>query len=241
MMDTEVFKELGFTGAETKVYLALLKTGVTTAGPLLEETGLQNSTLHKTLNSLVNKGYASYVIKSKTKYYQAVNPDYLLKVQMERQQKLAKLLPKLKELQKPITKQKAEIFEGFKGLKNMLYEMIEDAKKGDEYLFFAFYAEDPDSLDNVYNFYKYFEKERLNRGIKVRGIAPTAIKDKFKGRKIENVLFIDMPIPMNIGIINDKIMFTPWEDSEVSILINSKQLADSFRTYFNSVWNSAKK
>ena len=58
-MDEGIFREIGLTSAETKVYLGLLKTGQTTAGPLLYETGLQNSTLHKTLHTLVAKGFAS--------------------------------------------------------------------------------------------------------------------------------------------------------------------------------------
>jgi HTH-type transcriptional regulator, sugar sensing transcriptional regulator len=240
-MINELLLELGFTVAESKVYLALLKAGVTTAGPLLDMTHLQNSTLHKTLKSLVSKGFASYTIRSKTRYYQAVSPDFLLKVLREKEEKLKSLLPSLKALQKPVQKQKAEIFEGFKGLKNMLFEMIEDAGKGDEYLFFAFYTKDPDSEDRVYEFYKDFEKERLHRGIKVRGIAPSSIKDKFKGRKVKNVVFVNTPIPMNIGIVKDKIMFTPWEDSEVSILIHSKQLANSFKAYFELLWKKAKK
>ena len=53
-MDTQILQEIGLSNTEAKVYLALLKTGQTTAGPLLRETGLQNSTLHKTLHSLVS-------------------------------------------------------------------------------------------------------------------------------------------------------------------------------------------
>ena len=235
-MDEEIFLELGFTNAETKVYLALLEIGQTTAGKILDKTGLQNSTVHKVLNKLVQKGYVSFIVKSKTHYYQATDPENLLKMIEERKQRFQSILPALKILQKPIEKQEAEVFEGFKGFKNMLYKLIENAKRGDEFLFFSFYTENPDDFDNVYTFYKEFEKERKKLGIKTRGIAPKIIKSKFLGREIKNILFVDFPVPLNISVFNDKVIMTPWEDKQVSFLINSKQLAESFRQYFYSIW-----
>ncbi len=146
------------------------------------------------------------------------------------------MLPELKTLQKPSERQEAEVFEGFNGMKNMLHEFIHDAKKGDEYLFFAFYTKNPDDFENVYNFYKEFEKDRNSRGIKLKGLAPKSIKDKFVGRNMKNVKFVDFPVPMNISVFKDKVIFTPWEEKQISFLIHSKQMADSFREYFYSVW-----
>lgn len=235
-MNEQIFQEIGLTNAETKIYLALLKTGLTTAGPLLMETRLQNSTLHKTLHSLVSKGFASFNIKGKTRHYQASDPEIILKFIKEKENKFESMLPELKQLQKPIEKQEAEIFDGFKGFKNMLYELIKYKKKGDEFLFFSFFTKNADDFDNVYNFYKEFEKERSKLGIITKGIAPSKIKEKFEGRKIENIQFVDYPIPLNISIFSDKVIFTPWEEKQISFMIHSKQLADSFRKYFYSIW-----
>ena len=72
----------------------------------------------------------------------------------------------------------------------------------------------------------------------MKGIAPTNIKEKYKERDTRNVIFTELPIPMNISIFQDKVVFTPWEDKKISFLIYSKQLAESFRNYFNSIWNN---
>lgn len=240
-MDNKIFEEIGLTPAETKVYIALLKTGEINAGPLLEKTGLQNSTLHKTLHRLISKGFASFVVKGKRRLYRAADPSHILKFIEENKRKFESIMPDLKNFQKPVEKQEAVVYEGFNGLKTMLYELIEDGKKGDEYLFFAFYTENPDDNDNVYLFYKDFEFERKKRGIKVKGIAPESIRSKFKGRDTSQVVFVNFPVPMNIGVFKDKIIFTPWEDGQVSYLVYSKQLAESFRKYFYSVWISNKK
>lgn len=235
-MDTSILEDLGLTNAEIKIYLALLELGTSTAGPVLEKTGLQNSVVHMTLRKLVEKGFVSFVKKGKVRHYQATDPRNITKFIEEKKARFEAILPELLVKQKKQEKQEAEVYEGFKGFKNMLYEFIEDAEKGDEYLFFSFYTENPDDFDNVYNFYADFEKERKKRGLVVRGIAPSAVKEKFKGRDIKNIKFVDFPVPMNISVFRDKVVLTPWEDKQVSFLIHSRQLAESFRRYFHSIW-----
>ncbi len=236
-MDTSILEDLGLTNAEIKIYIALLELGATTAGPILDKTRLQNSVVHMTLHKLVEKGFASYIKKGKVRHYTAADPKNIVNFIEEKKKKFEKLLPELLVRQQKVDKQEAEVYEGFNGFKNMLYELIKDAKKGDEYLFFSFYTENPDDFDNVYNFYKDFEKEREKLGIEVKGIAPLSIKEKFKGRELKNVMFADFPSPINISIFRNKVIFTPWEDKKVSFMIHSRQMAESFRKYFYSIWN----
>ncbi len=54
-MDVTILEDLGLTTAEIKVYIALLELGNSTAGPLVEKSGLQNSVVHRTLHSLIQK------------------------------------------------------------------------------------------------------------------------------------------------------------------------------------------
>lgn len=240
-MDQKIFHEIGFTHAETKIYIALLKTGLTTAGPLLDETGLQNSTLHKTLRKLERKGFVSYVIKGKTRHYHAIGPEHILRFLKEKEKKFDEIIPELKILQKPVERQTAEIFDGFSGFKNMVYELIKEAKKGDEYLYFAFYAKNYKDYEKVYNFYTDFEKERKKKGIVVKGIVPREIREEYIGRDQKSILYVDFPVLNNISIFKEHVYFTPWEEKEVSFLIHSKQLAESFRAYFYLIWDKYKK
>ena len=236
-MDTSILEDLGLTNAEIKIYIALLEIGDSTAGPILEKTGLQNSVVHMTLAKLVEKGFISFVIKGKVKHYQATNPQNIVKFIDEKKARFQTLLPELLGKQRKVEKQEAEVFEGLKGFKNLLYDSIKDGEKGDEYLFFSFYTENPDDFDNVYNFYAEFEKERRKLGLVVKGLAPRNIKDKFVGRNLKNIKFVDYPIPLNISVFQDKVIFTPWQDKQVSFLIHSRQLAESFRQYFYSIYN----
>ena len=42
-MEEEIFRDLGFSERETKVYLALLELGSTTVGPIAAKTRMQDS------------------------------------------------------------------------------------------------------------------------------------------------------------------------------------------------------
>ncbi len=240
-MDIAILEDLGLTNAEIKIYLALLELGTTTAGPILKKTKLQNSVVHMTLHKLVAKGFISFVKKGNVRHYQPTNPENILKFIDEKKARFEKLLPELLARQTQKEKQEAEIFEGFAGLKNMLYEIIRGAKKGDEYLYFSFYTKNPDDFENVYNFYRDFEKERTALGITVKGIAPNKIRTKFAGRNTRRIAFVDFPVPTNISVFRNKVIFTPWEDQQISFVITSRQLAESFRHYFYSIWNHTKK
>jgi len=242
-MDTEVLSELGLTNAEIKIYLALLELGKSTAGPIIKKTDLQNSVVHLTLPKLIDKGLASFVVKGGVKEYSATSPEHIFKFIDEKKSRFQKLLPELVAKQKEKSKEGAEVFQGIKGLKVMLYDLIKDTKKGDEFLFFAFDTKNPADYENIYSFYRdEYHKERLKKDLVIKGLAPMRLKDTMNKTKwvIQNVKFTNFPIPTNISIVNEKIIFTPLEGDNLSFLLYSKQLSDSFRQYFYSIWDQIK-
>ena len=237
-INTAILEEIGLTKSEVRVYLALLELGVSTAGPLIRATDLYNSIVHSTLNSLASKGFVTFVKRGQKKYYQASDPKYILQFLDKKKTEIELLLPHLHAKQYPVDRQSAEVFSGFRGFKVMLYEFIEDAEPGDEYLFFAFYTEENGAHEEVHEFLKEYEKERHRRGIVVKGIVPEKAREKYEGRKLENILFTDKPVLTNIGVFRDKVIMTPWEDGKNSFLVHSRQLAESFRVYFYSIYNA---
>ena len=79
-MNEVLLTESGLTPGEAKVYLALLELGEATTGPITEQSGVAKSIVYHLLTKLGKKGLVSYIIKEKTKYYQAAEPSHLLEV-----------------------------------------------------------------------------------------------------------------------------------------------------------------
>jgi len=236
-MDTSILEDLGFSKSEIKIYLALLETGKGGASLLIDKTGLQNSVVHMTLNKLIKNGLVSYITRGRFREYFAEGPKTILDILDKKRTRLTQLIPEIIKKQKPVEKNDAKVFKGLRGLKSALYDFIEEAKKGDEYLFFSFYTKNPNDFNEVYDYYKEFEKDRENFGIITKGVAPQDIKEKFVGRNLKNIKFIDYPVPMNISVFRDNVLMTPWESEQITFLIKSRQLAESFRIYFYSIWN----
>ena len=117
-METEIFRELGFTEREIKVYLALLELGSTTVGPITTKTRLQSAKVYETLDKLKERGLVSFVIVSKTKYFEAADPKEILNLMEERKRRFNEILEELRLKQKYAkSKQIAVVHEGFKSIK----------------------------------------------------------------------------------------------------------------------------
>lgn len=240
LIDTEPLTSLGLSQTEVRVYLALLEFGPCKAGLLIKSTGLQNSVMHLTLGRLATQGIVSYIRRGKMKVYQAAAPDYLLKLLDGRRQRLVNLLPSLARLQNQSQLPEAEIYEGMNGLKNMCFKLIEDVGTGEDFLFFGFACPNKEYEQAVYEFYREYTFMRVERGLKLRGIAHESMRQKFVSNNWphSNIRFVKFPTLNNISICRNKVIIVPWEETQTSFLISSKSFADNCRAYFENVWNA---
>ena len=133
-MDTKPLENIGLTKGETKVYLALLKLGQTTAGPIVDEAKITRSKIYDILERLKNKGLVSYITKESTKYFSAADPNSILnyledkeKEVHDEKESIKHILPELL-LQQTISEKKkiAEIFIGIRGMQNAFNVLINE-------------------------------------------------------------------------------------------------------------------
>ena len=244
-MDVNILQEIGFTQAESKVYTKLNELGSSTAGPILKATGLQNSVVHLTLQRLIKKGFVSYITKNKTKIYSSADPTTLIEFLDKKRHKLDKFVEQLVLQRSNSSKEDVEIYEGFEGFKTAWYKLLKDAKKGDENLFFSFQPnnlvkKNPVLAEKTFNFLNENEKTRFEKGIIIKGIVPKELKDRLEKRDPKTLLYVGIPILKGITLCNDKVLFMPWKDKAFTILVNSQELSDSFKTYFYDVWDKYK-
>ncbi|MBW2982000.1 hypothetical protein KY343_03915, partial [Candidatus Woesearchaeota archaeon] len=118
---------------------------------------------------------------------------------------------------------------------------IKDTKKGEEFYFFSADIE-PKNKD-IQDFYKRYDPKRKAKGLIVKGIAPLRLKHLFQDRikrKVIQTKFTNQIIPPNMGIFQDKIFLIVWGEKPAGYLIYSKQLAERYKQFFNSIWNSIK-
>ncbi len=245
-MKFEELTSLGLTDGESKVYLALLKTGSSTVGPVVKESKIAYSNIYEVLERLISKGLVTFIIKEKTKHFQATQPyrleEYLKNKEKEIQEqknRLKNLLPSILSItSNKEEKTDAEIYLGVKGLKTAYEKMLSETTKKDEILFFYIqeeaYAEESDLF---YNSVKDLSKKTKPRGLANKGYRKSWFMKKAKNF---NMKFVDFPLPGNIDIIKNHVMIVSWKPEIVGIVINSESIANQFRNYFNKIWKIAK-
>ena len=241
-MQKESLINLGLTDGESKVYLALLKLGSSTVGPIAKEAKVAYSNIYDILERLLEKGLISFILKEKTKYFQAVPPSRLSEFLEKKEEKLQKeksslksLIPELEKIQHPKSRQEAEIFIGVNGIKTAYLRMLKEyEEERGEWLFLVAAEENQEVIDKVFsNLYSKFKKtEKDSKGI--------ANKEYKKSEFIKNTNFkmkyVDFPIPGNIDIFKDKIFLISWSENPIGILITSEEISNKFKDYFYSIW-----
>lgn len=238
-MDTKILEDIGLTNAEIKVYLALLELGTATAGPILEKTGLQNSVVHMTLNKLIDKGFVTFVKEGKRNHYQAANPKHITEYINEKRERFEQILPELLMKQQQ-SKEKPEVitFRGVKGIRELLYELLEAG--GKEHHTFGSSVK---SLMMGDAWWVNYHKKRAAKQIKAKLIFNESLKewcDVNKYPKAEYKFTKTGFEPLTETIIrNDKIGIIIWTDKPMGILMHNKEAAESYDKFFKMMWNAA--
>ena len=136
------------------------------------------------------------------------------------------------------TREEAEVFIGLKGLRTAYEKLLKGKTKKDEFLYFYLHEEEYAKMsDDFYNSIK-----QLTMKVNVRGIANKKYEESWfaKRYKFLNVRFVNFPIPGNIDIAEEMVLFVSWKPNPIGVLIHSKNITDNLRNYFNEVWSKGK-
>ena len=240
MINTKILEKIGITRNEIKVYLALLELGTTATGPLIKKSELHSSRVYEALNQLIKKGLVRFIIKTNKKYFLAEEPDSIIDILEDRKREIKKILPQLRAIRpKEIDQEKSTVYEGYKGVRSVYDRIIRTLKKGDEILVFGARGADESFMAKTY--FMEYTNRRIAKGIKMRMIFNADARETGKYySRLENteVRFMppDMKTPAAVDIYSDNIGILVLKKNPVVFLITSKEVADSYRQFFEMFW-----
>jgi len=240
-MNTEILKQCGLTHSETSAYLALIELNKATTGKIVDKAEIAMGKAYLVMNSLVQKGLATYIIEAGKKHYIAKHPSTLLEQAQERVQELKSILPALTKIfEKNYEEPSAEVFEGMKGLNSYYNFMFKQLKRGDTVLVIGVSKEGTAPLEG---FYIALNKRREKLGIKMKIIFNHDAKrfgrqrEKVKGTEVR-YMKPEMETPSWTEIFGDYVGTVNSYSRPIGVIIKEKGAADSYREYFNMIWDS---
>lgn len=242
-MYEQALKDLGLTESEIKVYVALLEIGTTKVDILAKRVNLPRTTVYGLLNSLLEKGIVSYVIKSGVKNYEATSPQRLIIREKERTEELKKAVPELESLEKSVgEKPSIEMYEGKEGIKSVYEDMLKTKKEiygyGNTKLLFE-----------LLEFYiPNYIKRRAKLGIKSfiiteKSKAAIDMQKNDKKEKRETRFINEIKDASNvIYLYGNKIAIMALiKQQPVGVIIQNDSFYNSQKIIFDILWKLAKK
>ncbi|MES2223868.1 MAG: helix-turn-helix domain-containing protein [Patescibacteria group bacterium] len=241
-MEIDLKKELahlGFSDNESSVYLALIELGSGSNTQISRKAGLNRITTFEVLKRLGQKGIVSGFKMKGVMYFGALNPQILIKQQRESLGLLEKGLAELIQSKADYKRPKITTYSTKEGLKQIYEESL--LSKG-EILTFTNSKEMKDYFGGDY--FDNYVKQRVKKGIKVRGFAPSGEvgeRDKLEGKELLREVCIiseHQRINNEIMIFDDNVVLLSTKD-EMGIVIKNQSIAESLRNVWEMLWEKS--
>ncbi len=234
----EVLKEIGIGEKEAKVYLALLKLGEIGAGKIAKETGLDRTLIYQLTGKLIEIGIVSYVVKNNIKYFIASDPKKLIESLKEKEKKIERIMPEMISLMKEKEEEtRVEVYKGREGIKTILKDVLKVKK---DYVVFG----EEGRLQELFPIeFEWFLKDVVKLGIKEKVLVREDLRGKAWKTKNTEFRFISKEYlsPSMTVVYGNKIVVMIWKKPFYVSLIENKEVADSYRSYFELLWKIGKK
>ncbi len=241
----EFLKRVGLSKGETKIYEALLGSGLSPISKIHEKTGIERRNIYDILNKLIEKGLVTYITENKRRMFQISHPDKILQYLAEKENEIKKtveetkfLIPSMMEkfdLRKPQIN--AEVYRGFEGIKTIWEDMLN--YKENYWLGSGRYV--PKTLPN---FFVSFNRRRIKQGVVWYNICRHEMRKEIKPFKLEHVRFLPKEFsgnPTVICIYGNKVVNFIYGKEFFAFLIESKELAENYKLYHKYLWDKVAK
>jgi len=242
-MDTAILENLGLTKYQVRIYLTLLEIGYATVGTLVTKIDIDRVCCYDSLNRLRKKGLVGCIIKDKKKYFQAVEPEKLLKILEEKEEvikkekeELKKALPELMKKMKRGLKENetAIVYKSKEGIKSMFELMLKEK----EILIISATGK---ALKELKYYFIGWQKKRIKNKIRMKIVFNAElIDDEIIKMDLAKIKFAPKQYssPSTCFIFGNIVVNLLWGESPTAFLIKSNLVAQSYRNYFNLLWRS---
>jgi len=237
-MDITLLEEAGLTNTEAKVYLMLLESGAALAGSISRNTGIHRRSVYDAIERLVEKGLVSYIKTNNRKYFQAADPQRLVEIIKEKEQRVENLLPELQGLMHRAQEKKETLF--FRGKPALKTVFDDQLSEGKDILILG----DQVDVQSILKYYfPHFDAARKKKGIHIKMLMNKEVKNDpaLKNIPLSEIRYIEKQKGnTSIYIYGSNCSIVVWDTEPKAILIREEAIAQSWRSYFDILWRTAK-
>ncbi len=241
----ELWKKIGFSPGEGKVYESILRSEIPTLQTIHENTGIERRNVYDIINKLISKGLVSYTIENKKKIYRITHPNKILNYLTDQQTEIEETkkevqneLPKLLNIYEGNKEEiKVQIYRGKEGMKAMYEEML---NYKDNYFIGANWG----VKRYLGNFWDKWNARRIEKKVTWHDILLSEPLDKSltpnSKTKLKYYEYKLLPPEFNsphfIVVFGNKVANCIWSDNPFAFVMESEGVAKNYMDYFNFLW-----
>ena len=238
-----ILDRLGFSKNEIKTYLAALELSTAAAQDIAKEASLPRTTVYSVLTVLVRRGViAKTLVKGKTRFI-AEPPQRLLSILDDLQADLKTAMPELTaRYNNKESKPKIVFYEGKTAIQKVFDNILETHPSEIlEWNTDEFFEHDKHRTD------KLFIEKRVKLGIHAKRIGAAHSRWQTKHQRydrgeLSETLIVSKELfspDIEVNIYDNKVAFMNYVEN-MSLIIESKPIADAMRQAYALSWKGAK-
>jgi len=225
------------------MYELLLPLGDVPISEITRLTEKHPQIIYRLVDSLSAKGLVMMEIRKHRKYVRAEDPAVFEKSQERKLEALQASLPELKALQHKPKEATVRVARGDEAVRNLRRRAFDELPEGGMYYILSasgtrFYEIMGDTLDAI-------ERRRVKRKIRKSLLAFESQRLMLEKNEIWD--FIELrylpesnTVPSSTNIFGATVAIQIWLPDPIVITIESPEVAQSYKDYFDSLWKMAK-
>lgn len=246
MTKEELLQKLNLSPQESKLYLAALEYSPATATVLAQKANIERTASYPHLEELVRMGLLTVQPGKNRKLYIAENPQKLILILDRKKEALSEALPDLMSIfNVKGVKPKIRYYEGQDGMRTIMMNSVGPGVREKLHL---------NPVMNVLEifgeqFTRHYIETRTARKVRVKTLR---YKEKIEGpwevvsddpSLLREVRYLpdDFLLDNLIIIYNNTVAIVSSAQENYGLEIESKELADTMKSFFNLAWQTAKK
>ena len=252
----ELLEKAGLTDKEAALYLGLLKYGTRTTSFLAGKVGLNRGTTYVAMHSLLAKGLVVKTTKRGAQHFTAHDPRQLLEHLNNQIHSLSHVkttledrMEELTALVNPLTSRpKFEYFEGIEGARHVMTQTLFSKEKTLRAFlsitdlvdllgldFVDRYTSQRIEKDYSLNLIRTYEKDR--EAIERLGAEQLYLPNPKEKRTVHYVPE-GLSFPVTMFLFDDKVAILSSPEEKISLLIESRHIAEMQKKLFDLLWAS---
>lgn len=234
--------QLGFTKNQAVVYEALIELGQTKASAIIKRTGLHRNIVYEALDDLVNRKLAFKTSKGGVAFFQLSDASSIVTDAQKQLQAAKEVSDEINALRQKASYE-IKMYEGASGLESYLNHRREEllTGRGDEREILVL-GNDQEMDKQFEDLWQKENKKRTSLGLSARmlfGHNSKNFAERVNAIPGNSVKLLPQSIknPITMNIVMDSVGFILYDAQPFVISIQNDRMADSFRDYFETLWN----